>query len=69
MRAQNESRQPLRSTASHYSGGHGTRTRNPLRGTCTPNRPLSQFAYPPRRAVSEQTDTSLGQKFVSVNSA
>ena len=22
-------------------GGHGTRTRNPLRGTCTPNRPLT----------------------------
>ncbi len=23
------------------SGGHGSRTRNPLRGTCTPNRPLT----------------------------
>ncbi len=31
-RAQNESRQSVRTAASSYSGGHGTRTRNPLRG-------------------------------------
>ena len=31
--AQNESRQPVRATASELSGGHGIRTHNPLRGT------------------------------------
>lgn len=40
-RAQNESRRRVTSAASSQGGGHGSRTRNPLRGTCTPNRPLT----------------------------
>ncbi len=39
--AQYESRQRLTLTASDYSGGHGARTRNPLRGTSFPMRPLA----------------------------
>src|SRR5690606_19795794 len=40
-RCKTKSRQRLALTASPNSGGHGTRTRNPLRGTSFPMRPLA----------------------------
>ena len=41
MRAQDESRQRVALAACCQSGGHGIRTRNPLRGTTSPMWPLT----------------------------
>ena len=41
VRAQSKSHQLVKKMALRPSGGQGIRTLNPLRGTCTPNRPLA----------------------------